>query len=491
MNREETLALYAQGREAWNKWANEMLAERKRLEEAGEWEATQNNEGSLEPQNAATQTWYDGARADFNDSENIYHFEQDANFSYFIFPTDLNFNHTTFWKNANFDNATFVGHAKFDNAVFIMNAEFEGATFGEDARFQNISFRGDTKFEKVIFFSLAWFDQAKFDGNVRFSHATFNKNAWLDQAKFSGNAWFDKTIFNAQAWFANTSFRKDVQFNNSNFRSDTNFSNIFSLEKPDFHTSNFKGPVNFSYAELEKGIILSSSTFKNTHQFHNIISPGRIDFSNSHFINPPDFSNIETPTDISIDNAIIKTPSLIFSLFKKVDPTLSTRFRRYKAYAIKDHDNFSEHNFFIGELVGTLLSRYGKLNPIIWFGCLYELLSRFGTSVLRPLFAWVALTAMVTTLHIYAHTSGQDNCNITNSAFHVAVKTGSLGLIQDPSKRIVFVRDYTCLYGTHNDKRETPKIPPSILFVEGVQALLSAILIFLLLLGLRNNFKLK
>ncbi len=37
MNREETLALYAQGRDAWNAWAAERLAERKRLEEAGAW----------------------------------------------------------------------------------------------------------------------------------------------------------------------------------------------------------------------------------------------------------------------------------------------------------------------------------------------------------------------------------------------------------------------------------------------------------------------
>lgn len=35
MNREETHALWAQGRDAWNAWAQEMLAEKARLEEAG------------------------------------------------------------------------------------------------------------------------------------------------------------------------------------------------------------------------------------------------------------------------------------------------------------------------------------------------------------------------------------------------------------------------------------------------------------------------
>ena len=39
MTRDETIALFLQGREAWNAWAEAMLAERKALEEAGEWDA--------------------------------------------------------------------------------------------------------------------------------------------------------------------------------------------------------------------------------------------------------------------------------------------------------------------------------------------------------------------------------------------------------------------------------------------------------------------
>ena len=35
MNRDETVALFLQGREAWNAWAEKMLAERKALEAAG------------------------------------------------------------------------------------------------------------------------------------------------------------------------------------------------------------------------------------------------------------------------------------------------------------------------------------------------------------------------------------------------------------------------------------------------------------------------
>ena len=39
MNKEESLALYKKGREAWNAWAREMLAQREKLMETGQWNA--------------------------------------------------------------------------------------------------------------------------------------------------------------------------------------------------------------------------------------------------------------------------------------------------------------------------------------------------------------------------------------------------------------------------------------------------------------------
>lgn len=69
MNKQESLALLAQGRDAWNAWAKGLLAERARLEEAGEWEA-------------AEEEWEARAWVDFDDHE----FEDDVFFGEFIFP---------------------------------------------------------------------------------------------------------------------------------------------------------------------------------------------------------------------------------------------------------------------------------------------------------------------------------------------------------------------------------------------------------------------
>jgi hypothetical protein len=66
MTRDETVALFLQGREAWNAWAGDMLAKRKAMETDGRWAAEKDVLGSLEPKNDETRAWMEAARADFS-----------------------------------------------------------------------------------------------------------------------------------------------------------------------------------------------------------------------------------------------------------------------------------------------------------------------------------------------------------------------------------------------------------------------------------------
>jgi hypothetical protein len=65
MTRDETVALFLQVREAWNAWAEKMLAEHKALEHAGRWATKKNSSGNLEPENAETAAWIKAAAAIF------------------------------------------------------------------------------------------------------------------------------------------------------------------------------------------------------------------------------------------------------------------------------------------------------------------------------------------------------------------------------------------------------------------------------------------
>jgi hypothetical protein len=66
MTRDETVALLLQGREAWNAWAEKMLAERKALESAGSWETREDESGILQGGNNETRAWIDASTANFS-----------------------------------------------------------------------------------------------------------------------------------------------------------------------------------------------------------------------------------------------------------------------------------------------------------------------------------------------------------------------------------------------------------------------------------------
>lgn len=66
MTRDETVALFLKGREAWNKWANELLTEKKQLQETGVWAEGSDLFGEVEPQSEETRSWVGSAKIDFS-----------------------------------------------------------------------------------------------------------------------------------------------------------------------------------------------------------------------------------------------------------------------------------------------------------------------------------------------------------------------------------------------------------------------------------------
>ena len=114
MNQEETLALHARGPDAWNTWAEEMLAERKALDGA--------EETSDAPERTArAEIWVEAARADFSNHA----FEQHVEFGGYSFPGTADFSKATFANTADF-RATFADYADFNRSTFEVDAMFIG-----------------------------------------------------------------------------------------------------------------------------------------------------------------------------------------------------------------------------------------------------------------------------------------------------------------------------------------------------------------------------
>jgi len=113
VNKEESLALYKKGRDAWNEWAETMRSERGALKQAGEW-----SESEISSEwNDATQDWHAGALTLFEK----HHFAEDTSFKGFVFPSDAWFLEATFEGHAGFDDATFKGYAGFTLSVLMVS----------------------------------------------------------------------------------------------------------------------------------------------------------------------------------------------------------------------------------------------------------------------------------------------------------------------------------------------------------------------------------
>jgi Pentapeptide repeats (9 copies) len=213
MTRDETVALFLQGREAWNAWTEKVLADRKAMQTDGRWAAETAPAGSLSPKNQETRAWMDATHANFSrcifgphsspQSKETATEEREGNggteeplvrsmlidvgkidFRGFIFPGDADFvgatftsradfGNTAFWRNANFQYAAFAGTAFFGSATFTGQADFQSATFARDANFGGAAFRAAAWFRSTTFLGDALFENASFRGSARFGSAAF------------------------------------------------------------------------------------------------------------------------------------------------------------------------------------------------------------------------------------------------------------------------------------------------------------------------------
>ncbi len=605
MNREETLALYAQGQEAWNKWANEMLEERKRLEEAGEWQAVQNFLETLEPQNEATKAWFTAAKADFSSEDSPYEFVERVNFSGFVFPSNVNFINAKFFRQVKFINTVFYGNASlnkntfnektiFSNVIFYKDALFEKNLFRKEIIFKDTLFNGETSFHKTIFKADSWFlnlnfkklasfNKTKFKGGLAFVKAFFSEEIFFKSSSFNDITFFEKTTFYDKAIFEGSIFNKQAKFNNTSFENKALFNKTTFCDIADFKESTFKGIASFENAKfckstffnnaifkskvvfnychlknnltldntkfsdkiwldnslLETNVRFNNAIFKKNTSFASSTFKGFTNFSKACFYKEANFtsSNFEGGMSLNETKFLSKLPNFIQTHFKEA-PRLDNlsfgktippgtwwnsittpdtgetkaRYQALKRLAIQAHDHENEQRFWAGELRSdrSLKTKDNKWNfrPLLsafWWGNIsYGVLSNYGRSIIRPLIAWTIVAAFMAWVHlggqqttIPLETTARTKynspikCNALTAAIQTSLKTSALGLGFDRTKKDIYKRYYICLYGTEGDSAKTPKIPNGILIAEFFQMLFSAVLIFLLGLGIRNNFKLK
>ena len=449
MNREESLALFARGRQAWNAWAEGRRAERRALEEAGAWIE---NPG---PGNAATMAWHDTAAADFCGHE----FKGATDFSGFVFPSQ-----------AKFEGASFSGDAWFNEAAFAGSAQFSEAAFAGSAWFNEASFAGSAHFGKALFSKYAWFKEARFAGAAAFNEAAFAGDAWFNEARFAGPARFNKARFAGDAEFAKAAFSGPASFLQTGFAGFTSFDD-----------GRFEGLASYRAAQMSRAFSLARARFRQ--------AP---DFIQTRFIEAPRFDELRIEAPRAWPDSVAGVKVLLAG-----ESDSAARWRALKRHAAAAGDHEHKLFFFKGEVLARRWSLDKPWQALFYCGLLYDGLSDFGRSVLRPLLGWVLGVLFFALCYLSQRPADAWACDAAPGS----ALTAAFGL----SLRHAFVlpgagsasrldRIHACLYGVHEGAaaapaRFQPVIPDAVAFIGGAQSLWSALVIFLLFLALRNRFR--
>ena len=285
--------------------------------------------------------------------------------------------------------------------------------------------------------------EAKFNSKADFVEATFFRGAYFGSAKFEGDAKFQQCSFNSAVFFSASSFKKLATFRGISGKSLFSLNNVKFSDVPDFTEAHFEEAPQFDSVEL---------------------GPVRIQKLQAH----------------------------------ELDTNFPSRWRALRRLANQAHDYERELQFLKCEIIARRGTKDKLTHARFWFGWIYQLLSDFGRSMGRPLF-WLGISLMLFAA-IYACQSPTDwyqplfepvSC-IDGSGTSRIIALGVSVINAFPFVAInssdLLNQFYACLYGIQEN---VPVIPYVVTFVSIIQFFVSAVLLFLFLLAVRNNFRIK
>ena len=416
-----------------------------------------------------------------------------------------NFNH-----DASFEGATFTGLARFDRSHFRAKARFDGAIFGTLAQFQAAIFDGPAIFTRTTFTD-AWFDGATFVGPADFELTTVARRVGFMQATFAGFARFEQATFKGDSLFDEATFNGSARFGWATFAHDAGFAQATFKGFAAFDRAKFEGFANFSAIKADSVFSLASAAFLEVP-----------DFLQAHFAEAPRLD------DARIQQKRRVWPTTLARLRQgfKGDPDRASRWRALKRLAIQGHDHAREQAFFKGELKARRWSEDKPWHAVFWFSVFYQLLSDFGRSIWRPLAWWGASVLYFASIYLgqhpvlaktsssgvswaYRRLSGSGGGLPPLTCVAGSGEPGAAALNLSLHKGLVFLglipvsklnQIHACLYGIHTGGAAQPSqlptsfspvIPDAVTFLGFIQHALSAVLIFLFLLAIRNHFRIK
>lgn len=395
--------------------------------------------------------------------------------------SNVDFSDTTFCGEFNcFDLANFgKGMVSFASSNFVGRLiSFRGAKF-ENVNFANARFDAEwTTFDRASIGSgMTLFIQAKFVGEyVSFNGTNFGNGITnFRESHFSnGTVSFDGAMFGRErCTFENSKFdNRELSFRNCAFGTmETSFENMEVLGNL-FVESNFPGPVNLT--RLTVG--------------------GTAQFSGSKFDHVPNFRDAKFDRPPEIAKMIVPKPKLSKHRFLSfgvcTDVSAVEKYRKLKSMALSANDHEKDGEFFAYEMMAKRGTETKGFLSLL-FNSIYWHLSNYGQSFLLPI-GWL-LSSFAVFSSIYAGLILPNLCSWSNVLYTLELSfKNSIPLLNSLFRFSASPDGYKTGFQKMIDALPDADAHVDLLIYLGVaQQLISGILLFFILLGLRNRFRLK
>ena len=381
-------------------------------------------------------------------------------------------------------------------------ADFSGRHFKEDADFSGFVFPGDVRFNEAIFERTASFDGVCFNGVASFFQARFKDKATFlhspvlqppsentfKYTKFREGAWFVGTEFVGSADFGGSEISGSISFDKVAFCEDAIFRLIHFKNDASFRDTKFAGDADFSAIQVDTAFLMDGVEFSKVP-----------DFWQATFVQAPRLNNIDFGPDPNKDVFRAACKKFFFGFrdtkvsahwqnLKKQGRDLETRCLALMRLATQGNDREREQLFFQKKWLARRWVIDKVWHASFWVGWLYHLFSDFGRSLSRPLVGLFTGGILFAVIYLCLSLDGSHCVACDNAGEHEVCAAFKLSLSRSLpalwglSGFGAKVQEYSeCLYGQEGDTFA--------LLIGLLQSAFSLTMIFLLLLALRNRFR--
>ena len=361
----------------------------------------------------------------------------------------------------------FIEKIDFSGLIFV-NANFGQARFQNGLSFDKTRFYGHSSFDGAIFFTSVHFYRAYFDAPVSFNHSHFMSGAIFIGVVFAGGASFEHVVFKGLAMFNDSQFEERyfsgggapeilTDFTNAKFKNRAVFRKVLfgHSDKTYLRRTWPRRRVDFSGVEFAAATNFRNAIFGGVPAFFNATLHEATDFGGI------DWTKAENSHD-SVEYAIRAWERLELTMSRLEKPLDRHQFFRLKMRARRRKDNLF-------------------LFVMNW---LFEKTADYGWGVERA-FAWWFVHWTVSGVVLFANTVSIATTTVCWELLLAALATGFAN-----AHAFLFLRSNS-RYLDAGRKLLEENDEWGLLNVTGiVEAFLGPVLLFLLLLTIRNRFRL-